>query len=160
MKTFATKIVVITMCAGICLACTAMGQDSHNEGSHSQVMQMDHPMGESNGAELTITGYARDAACLLRNPRAGAAVTPVTQDCLEKCIRGGSPIGILSEEGTLYLPISDSSPDKSVRNQLLPYVGKYVKVTGRVYERGTLHAISIEKIEVIKRPVDSKIPTL
>ena len=71
-----------------------------------------------------------------------------------------SPIGILTEEGLLYLPISDVIPDTSVRDQLMPYAGKYVKASGKLFERGGLHAISIEKIEVISRPPDSKIPTL
>jgi hypothetical protein len=99
-------------------------------------------------------------ACLLRNAHAGAATTPLTQDCLEKCVRGGSPIGILTDHGAIYLPISDTIPDIDARDRLLPYAGKYVKASGQLFERGGLHAISISKIEVTERPADSKIPTL
>jgi hypothetical protein len=83
----------------------------------------------------------------------------VAKECLEKCVRGGSPLVILSEDGLLYLPISSETPDKSVRSQLLPYAGKYIKASGKLFERGGLHSISIEKIEPITRPPDSKIPT-
>jgi hypothetical protein len=80
------------------------------------------------------------------------ATTPVAKDCLKECVRGGSPLVILSEDGFLYVPISSETPDKSVRSQLLPYAGKYVKASGKLFERGGLHSISIEKIEPITRP--------
>ena len=75
-------------------------------------------------------------------------------------MRGGSPISILTEDGSLYLPISDKIPDSSVSTQLLPYAGKYVRASGKLFERGGLHAISIEKIETLSKPADSKIPTM
>jgi hypothetical protein len=83
----------------------------------------------------------------------------VAKDCLKECVRGGSPLVILSEDGLLYVPISTETPDKTVHSQVLPYAGKYVKVSGKLFERGGLHSISIEKIEAITRPPDSKIPT-
>jgi hypothetical protein len=123
-------------------------------------MHSHHPTGEADGSLGTISGYVRDVACLLHNPKAGVAASAMTQDCLEKCVRGGSPIGILSEEGLLYLPISKEIPDTNVRSELLPYVGKYVQASGKLLERGGLHAIAIEKIEAVSRPADSKIPSL
>jgi hypothetical protein len=125
-----------------------------------QVMHTHHPSGDADGKKGSVTGYVRDVACLLRNAHAGAATTPLTVDCLEKCVRSGSPIGLLSDRGVIYLPISDAVPDTDARGQLLPYAGKYVKASGQLFERGSLHAISISKIEVIERPADSKIPTL
>ena len=123
-------------------------------------MHTHHPTGDSDGTPGVVVGYVRDVACLLRNPKAGAATTALTQDCMKKCIRGGSPIGILTEDGFLYAPISEVIPDKAVRNRMLPYVGKYVRASGRLFERGGLHAISIDKIEAIARPAESTIPTL
>jgi hypothetical protein len=138
----------------------ALSQHAHSHSDSSQVMRTHHPVGESDGKPAIITGYVRDVACLLRNPKAGAATTPLTQDCMQKCIRGGSPIGILTEEGRLYTPISDVIPDASVRSRMLPYVGKYIKASGKVFERGEFHAISIQSIEIIDRPADSRIPAL
>jgi hypothetical protein len=154
------KAMIVTFCAAALLIAAAFAQHSHPVGGSDQLMQSHHPTGESDGIPGVITGYVRDIACLQRNPKAGAATTPLTQDCLRKCIRGGSPIGILTEEGFLYVPISDRIPDTTVRTRLLPYAGKYVKASGKLFERGGLHAISIEKIEATSRPADSKIPTL
>lgn len=126
----------------------------------SQVMHTHHPTGDAAGKAATLSGYVRDVACLLRNPDAGEARSPLTRDCMKKCLAAGSPIGILTEQGELYTPISDMIPDKSAREKLVPYAGKYVRVSGHVFERGGLHAISIDSIEVIKRSVDSHIPKL
>lgn len=156
------RIITVIAFTSFVLVSSAFAQHHHTEEARSQdqVMHTHHPSGESNGRPAVISGYVRDIACLLRNPQAGAAVTPLTRDCMNKCVRNGSPIAILTEEGTLYTPISDVIPDKSARATLLPFVGKYVSIEGQVFERGTLHSISISKIKVIDRPPDSKIPTL
>jgi hypothetical protein len=59
----------------------------------------------------------------------------------------------------VYLPISDKIADTSV-HALLPYAGKHMKASGKLLERGGLRAIAIEEIQIINRPVDSKIPSL
>jgi hypothetical protein len=59
-------------------------------------------------------------------------------------------IAILSKDGDIYVPISDSMPDKSQRERLLPFVGKYVRATGKVFERGGSRAIAIKSITEMK----------
>ena len=137
---------------------------SHPADNPDRATPSQNPADETDGTPGVITGYVRDVACLVQNPKAGAATTPVAKDCLKECVRGGSPLGgsplvILSEDGFLYVPISSETPDRSVRSQLLPYAGKYVKASGKLFERGGLHSISIDKIEPITRPPNSKIPT-
>jgi hypothetical protein len=152
------KMIFAATCTLLLLIPGPPRQDSHPQTSDNGGMHMHHPTEESNAANGTIIGYVRDIACLLRNPKAGAATKPLTQDCLQKCVHAGSPIGILTEDGSLYMPISAVIPDTSVRTQLLPYAGKYVKASGELFERGGMHAISVQKIEVIERPRDSEIP--
>lgn len=155
MKVFNMKAILVTLCA-VLLVAGAFAQQSHPaDADHATP----HPTDETDGTPGVITGYVRDVACLVQNPKAGAATTPVAKECLEKCVRGGSPLVILSEDGFLYVPISSETPDKSVRSQLLPYAGKYVKASGKLFERGGLHSISIAKIEPITRPSNSRIPT-
>lgn len=153
------KALIVAALASTLLIAGAAAQHSH-AANGDQVMHSHHPTGEADGTPGTITGYVRDVACLIRNPKAGAATTPLTRDCLEKCIRGGSPIAILGEDGSLYLPVSDVIPDTTVRAKLVPYAGKYVKASGKLFERGGMHTISIENIEVVNRPANSKIPVL
>lgn len=153
------KALAVTLCISA-LVGGGLAQHSHPSNGDDQVIHSHHPTGDADGTLGTISGYVRDVACLLRNQKAGVATSAVTQDCMEKCVREGSSIGILSEEGLLFVPISKNIPDTSVRSELLPYVGKYVKASGKLFERGGLRAIAIEKIEVISRPADSKIPSL
>jgi hypothetical protein len=59
--------------------------------------------------------------------------------CLRECARNGSPLVILAKDGELYFPISDQMPDTDQRQKLMPFLGKYARASGTVYERkGTL----------------------
>lgn len=92
-----------------------------------------------------ISGLVRDIACPLQNKQSTAR--RFNRDCAEACARQGSPLAILVDDGTMYLSISESMPDSNQRPRLLPFVGKYVRVVGDVYERKGLHAIVIKKID-------------
>jgi hypothetical protein len=70
--------------------------------------------------------------------------------CLLACARKGSPLVILTKDGDLYLPISDQMPDEDQRQRLMPFVGKYVRASGTVYERKGTHAIVINEIVELK----------
>jgi hypothetical protein len=103
---------------------------------------------QMNGTAGTVDGYIRDTACLYRN-RDSKGTSSDPEACLIPCIKAGAPIGLLADDGTLYNMISGKLPDTDERQKLLPYVGKHLKASGRVFERGGSHAIAIEKIEVI-----------
>jgi hypothetical protein len=101
------------------------------------------------GTPGTIVGFVRDTACLLRNKNASVAKDAESRKCIIQCVRAGSPLAILIKSGELYMPLSAQVPDRDERRRLLPYAGKYVRASGRLFERGGTHAISIEKIEVV-----------
>ena len=96
---------------------------------------------------VSITGYVRDSGCVHRFHE---VVKPLPNGCVEACMRTGSPLLILTKDEQVYHPISAEMPDLDVRPKLLPFVGKFVKVTGHVYERGGSKAISLEQITEIK----------
>lgn len=97
--------------------------------------------------ERTVVGYVRDSGCVHRFHE---VVKPLPNGCVEACVRAGSPLVVLTKNEQVYHPISAEMPDVDVRQKLLPYVGKLVKVTGHVYSRGGSSAISLEQIEVVK----------
>jgi hypothetical protein len=96
----------------------------------------------------TIEGLVRDIACPIQNKEATA--TKFNLKCAQDCARLGSPLIVLTEDGTLYTPISESMPDQDQRQRLMPFLGKYVRVTGPVYERNGTRAIAIKTIEEMK----------
>jgi hypothetical protein len=102
----------------------------------------------SHESKATIEGLVRDVACPIQNLEATA--THLSMKCLVACARKGSPLVILTKDGELYLPISDEMPDSDQRQKLMPFLGKYVRVTGTTYERKGTHAIVIHDIQEMK----------
>lgn len=102
----------------------------------------------ANRSKATIEGLVRDIACPIQNLDGNA--THFSMKCALACLRAGSPIAVLTKDGDLYLPISDKMPDYSQRQKLMPYVGKYVRVNGIVFERNGTHAIVITDITEMK----------
>jgi hypothetical protein len=102
---------------------------------------------ENDTPPISIVGYVRDSACVHRFHE---VVKPLPNGCVEACVRGGSPLVVLTKDEQVYHPISAEMPDLDVRSKLMPYVGKLVKVTGHVYGRGGSNAISLEHIDEVK----------
>ncbi|MGO9939204.1 MAG: hypothetical protein ACLPH3_16150 [Terracidiphilus sp.] len=96
---------------------------------------------------VSVVGYFRDSGCVHRFHE---VVKPLPNGCVEACVRGGSPLVVLTKDEHVYHPISAEMPDVDLRPRLLPFVGKLVKITGRVYTRGGSDAISLEQIEEVK----------
>ena len=102
----------------------------------------------ANASEATIEGLVRDVACPIQN--LDGTATDLSLKCVRECIRGGSPLVILTKDGYLYFPISDKMPDTDQRQELMPFVGKYVRASGTVFERTGTHAIVITEIKEMK----------
>ena len=96
---------------------------------------------------VSVVGYLRDSGCVHRFHE---VVKPLPNGCLEACVRAGSPLVVLTKDEQVYHPISSEMADVDVRQGLLPFAGKLVKITGRVYGRGESKSISLEKIEEVK----------
>jgi hypothetical protein len=98
-------------------------------------------------SQRAIVGYVRDSGCVHRFHE---VVKPLPNGCVEACVRGGSPLVVLTKNEQVYHPISTEMPDVDVRQKLLPFVGKLVRITGHIYSRGGSNAISLEQIDVVK----------
>ena len=112
------------------------------------------PVGQSSAGTddapppTTIEGLVRDIACPIQNKQATA--TEFNLKCAQDCARLGSPLIVLTPDGTLYTAISESMPDQDQRQRLMPFLGKYVRVKGPVFERNGTRAIAIREIEEVK----------
>jgi hypothetical protein len=91
----------------------------------------------------TVKGYVLDSACAFTK----GLKKPISAECAVACAKAGSPLVILAPSGTIYWPIADSTPSNSQNDKLLPFAGKQVTVSGKVFERGGSKAIVISKIE-------------
>jgi hypothetical protein len=100
-----------------------------------------------NGQPATIKGYVLDSACAFtKNLK-----KPISPACAVACAKAGSPLVILSDEGTIYWPIADTTPASGQNEKLLPFAGEKVTATGMVFERGGSRALVIDKLESLSK---------
>src|SRR6059058_5443865 len=81
------------------------------------------------GNEITITGSAG----------------PAHKACAQACAKAGVPLGILSSDGTIYLPVS-SKPGDPQNSKLEQFAEGKVKVTGMHRMVSGLHTIEIKTV--------------
>ena len=95
------------------------------------------------GEQKTVTGWVLDSACAFTK----GLSKPISRDCALACAKNGSQLVILQDDGSVYWPIAETTPAVGQNKRLLPFAGKRVTATGKLYTRGGSTAIAIEKIE-------------
>lgn len=93
-------------------------------------------------AKKTITGEVVDTGCYLGHEARGEKHV----SCATKCINNGMPMGLLTDNGTLYL-ITLNHDNADPYNGLKAQAGKKVSVTGTVMTRNGMKAIDVEEFK-------------
>jgi hypothetical protein len=109
------------------------------------VLMMTFALAATKPGEITLKGYVLDSACAFTKN----LEKPISPQCANACAKAGSPLVILTKDGTVYWPISDATPSTGQNEKLLPFAGQMVTASGKVFERGGSKAIVIEKIEAL-----------
>lgn len=99
--------------------------------------------GVAISAPATVKGYVLDSACAFTK----GLEKPISRECATSCANAGSQLVILAEDGTIYWPISGTTPSSGQNPKLLPFAGQKVTASGTLYKRGGSTAIVIDKIE-------------
>jgi hypothetical protein len=102
---------------------------------------------DAAGKSETVKGYVLDSACAFTK----SLDKPISRDCALACAKAGSPLAILTADGTIYWPIAATTPSSGQNDKLLPFAGERVTATGKVFERKGSKAIVIDKIEADKQ---------
>ncbi|HTW91357.1 MAG TPA: hypothetical protein VMH22_06570 [bacterium] len=97
-----------------------------------------------------VTGRVVDANCWLSTGVQGESY----RDSAIACARNGTPLAILTESGSLVYPLmvdadGNTKPDMDT---LAPYAEHYVRVTGRLIQRGKERAIMVSGISAAPEP--------
>jgi hypothetical protein len=96
-----------------------------------------------SGKSITVKGYVLDSACAFtKNLK-----KPISPQCAVACAKAGSPLVILTDDGTIYWPIAATTPASGQNEKLLPFAGLRIVASGRMFQRGGSSALVIEKIE-------------
>jgi hypothetical protein len=95
------------------------------------------------GKPITVKGYVLDSACAFTK----GLKKPISAQCAIACAKAGSPLVILTDNGTIYWPIADTTPSSGQNEKLLPFAGQKITAGGKVFQRGGSSALVIAKIE-------------
>jgi hypothetical protein len=102
----------------------------------------EHEHSADAGASKEVTGEVVDMMCYVDHNAVGEKHG---QSCGAKCIKGGGPVGIVSD-GKAYLIVGEHKP---INDQLADYAGKTITVKGKMAERGGI--AMLENAEIVKK---------
>jgi hypothetical protein len=100
-----------------------------------------HDPGKESAAEKTVTGEIVDMMCYVDHNASGDQHA----DCAAKCIKGGGPVGIVSD-GKVYLVVGEHKP---MNDELAEYAGKTVTLKGKMANNGGVSML--ENAEIVKK---------
>ncbi len=98
----------------------------------------------AEGRSVSFTASVVDLSCNTVYGAAGAE----HRMCSQMCFDQGIPLALLSEDGTLYLPVTMAMGTERGDKDLRGHAEHTVNVTGKVIERGGLNTILIESISM------------
>ena len=101
------------------------------------------PSKAPEGKAVTLTATVVDLSCKIMNNASGQDHLQCAQVCADK----GQPLGLITDDGTFYVPLNAGMGADGENKRLRPFAEQRVTVTGRVINRGGMNAIAIDKVE-------------
>ena len=95
-----------------------------------------------NDDTKTITGEILDMKCYMASGAHGDG----HKDCSVSCINGGAPMGILTDDGKVYLLIKDGK-HADAYDDAKKLAGTKVTATGTVAEKGGVQALIVSEVK-------------
>jgi hypothetical protein len=92
----------------------------------------------------TVTGEILDMECYMSSGAHGAD----HKECAASCISRGEPVGILADDGKVYLLIKGK--DAAVFAEAKKHAGEMVTVTGTLSEKGGVQALIVSEVKLKK----------
>ena len=96
--------------------------------------------------EMTIKGEVVEVSCYLRHGAKGE----YHQACGVACAKTGSPLGILTEDNTLYVSLLPDNHKQSPNSILMDHIGHMVEAKGIVRSNGGVNGIMINDVSMAK----------
>jgi hypothetical protein len=95
-----------------------------------------------NDESKTVTGEILDMKCY----KASGAHGDSHKECAAKCINGGGQMGILTDDGKVYLLI-ESDKNSDAYNAAKKFAGENVTLTGTVSEKNGEQALIVTEVK-------------
>ena len=111
--------------------------------AHSDASAQEHAM--VKGTEVTLTAQVIDLHCFTANGMKG----DMHKECNVACSKAGVPLGLLSEDGKVYIPVAKQPMTNQAKYnaKLVDYAEQWVKVTGVLYENHGVLGLDITSVE-------------
>ena len=95
----------------------------------------------------TVVGEVVDVSCFLQLGKRGEAHIP----CGQRCVRNGQPVGILTDEGALYLLLAEEHHPRrdgqtNLKERFAELIAKRVQVSGTVTSYQGYEALFIRSL--------------
>jgi len=94
-----------------------------------------------DGETKTVTGEILDMECYMKNGAHGAD----HKECAASCISRGEPIGVLADDGKVYLLIKGK--DAAAFEAAKKLAGDMVTVTGTLSEKNGVNALIVIEVK-------------
>lgn len=105
----------------------------------AQMMQM-----AEDAEEVSFTATVVDLSCKVVYNLSGKD----HRMCSQVCADNGIPLGLVTADGTFYLPVSAGMPGTGANELLKPHAEHSVRVSGKVIKRAGMNTIIIDSVEM------------
>ena len=98
--------------------------------------------GEEDHGKTTVRGEILDMACYVAHEAKG----PDHAACAERCVKGGQPMGLLAEDGTVYLLYANHK-DGSAFEQAKEFAGQDVEIVGIAATQAGIKGLEVSSVK-------------
>ena len=96
----------------------------------------------NNDDTKTVTGEILDMKCYMASGAHGDG----HKECAATCINGGAPMGILTDDGKVYLLI-EGSKNEDAYDEAKKFAGEKVTLTGTFSEKNGVQALIVTEVK-------------
>lgn len=97
---------------------------------------------QATAKPMVVKGEILDMACYMSGGMHGAS----HKDCAQKCLDGGSPMGLLTSDGKVYLLVENHDKPDSYASAR-KHGGDEMEVTGTYSERGGVQGLVVNDVK-------------
>ncbi len=126
MKRIALTLTLSILALGFAGAVLASGEHGHDHDAFS------------------VQGEVLDMACYVSHGAKG----PDHTACAKRCAKGGQPIGLLADDGKVYLLYANHD-DGSAFEATKELAGTKVKITGKKFEKDGITGIEVNEVKAL-----------
>ncbi len=98
----------------------------------------------ADGKATSVKGEILDLACYVSHDSHGKEHAK----CAERCVKGGQPMGLLAEDGTIYVLFADHS-DGSAYEKSQSFAGEMVEISGPMAEKAGMKGITVHNVKAL-----------